>query len=54
MAGVQDELWKAVIFLISRSCLDLPAARLLHNYVFALFGTSEISFVFISMPRAQK
>ena len=54
MAGVQDELWKAVIFVMSVSCLDFCAARLLHYYIFVLFDTLETSFVFTSVPCAQK
>lgn len=54
MTGVQDELWKAGIFLISISCLDFHAARLFCHYFFGFFDTSETSSVFISMPCAQK
>lgn len=52
VAGVQDELWKAVIILMAIRCWDFHA-RILPCYVFVLFDTSETSFVFISMPCAQ-
>lgn len=52
--GVQAELWKAVNFLMSIRDLDFHPARFLCHYVFALVVTSEMCFVFISVPSAQK
>lgn len=54
MAGVQDELWKAVAFFMSINCFDFCAAKLLHHCIFVLLDTPETSFVFISVPCAEK
>lgn len=51
---VQEELWKAVNFLMSLNCLDCHTARFLCHYVFVLFVTSETHFIFIPVPYTQK